>query len=299
MHVMIVRTAITIFLFLTHIVAPQAQGLHQTVKTQFIQVNGARFAYRTFGVKSGTPLVLFQHFVGTMDDWDPRLTNDLAKTHWVVLFDNRGVGGSEGTAPSSINGMADDAVAFINAMGYPKVDILGFSMGGFIAQQIALDHGDLIRKLILVGTAPRGGDIADNTPIIENKEHRNAEQWREFLFFTGTENGVKESKAFWRRIQERKTDRDPDTRVPSILAQNKAIQDYTAEKDANYSALARITLPVLIVNGAHDKMDPPGNSLVMVTHMPNAKMILYPDAGHGSLFQCSRDFTRQVNDFLQ
>ncbi|WPU99058.1 alpha/beta hydrolase [Mucilaginibacter sp. cycad4] len=277
----------------------QAQGLHQTAKTKFLTVNGIKYAYRTYGQKSGLPLVLLPHFVGTMDDWDPSLTNELAKTHLVVIFDNKGVGGSGGETPSSITQMSEDAVAFIKALGYQKVDLLGFSMGGFIGQQIAIDHPGLLRRLILSGTAPRGGDIADNTPVIENKEKKTAEQMREFLFFTGTDNGIKESKAFWKRIQERKVDRDPDTKVPAILAQNKAIQDYTAEKDASFNAIKKITIPVLIVNGAHDRMDPPSNSLVMVTHMPNAKMIIYPDAGHGSLFQYSQDFAKQVNSFLK
>jgi pimeloyl-ACP methyl ester carboxylesterase len=147
------------------IAASDAHGLadwHHTTPTKFINASGTKYAYRSFGAKTGIPLILLQHFTGTMDDWDPAVTNGLARDFQVVLFDNKGIGATEGQTPDNIEAMAGDTVAFIKAMGFKKVNLLGFSMGGFIAQQVAFDEPALINRLILVGTGPRGGDgIAD------------------------------------------------------------------------------------------------------------------------------------------
>jgi pimeloyl-ACP methyl ester carboxylesterase len=133
---------------------------HDTVPTQFIEANGIRFAYRRFGKTGGVPIVMNLHFRGTMDHWDPAVTDGLAQQREVILFDNAGIGASSGETPASIPGMATDAIAFIKALGIGKADILGYSIGGKVAQEITVQAPDLVRKLILVGTGPRGADTA-------------------------------------------------------------------------------------------------------------------------------------------
>lgn len=279
--------------------AANAQSTHQTAKTKFVDVRGTKFAYRIFGKTGGTPLVFLQHFTGTMDNWDPAVTNEFAKTHQVVLFDNRGIGSSGGETPASIEEMAGDAVAFINSLGYKQVDLLGFSVGGFIAQDIAIDHPALVHKLILAGTAPRGGDITDNQPVLENKEKLTPPQQLLHLFFDATPTSQAKGREFLQRISARQVNRDANTKVPSILAQNDAINKFKAAKDPEYKNLLNLHQPVLVVNGVHDAMVPASNSYVLVSHIKNAKLILYPDAGHGAIFQYHDDFVKQANSFLK
>lgn len=276
-----------------------SQNNHQTAKTKFVTVKGEKFAYREFGKGTGIPLVFFQHFTGTMDNWDPALTDAFSKTHKVVLFDNRGIGSSTGQAPTSITEMSEDAVAFLDAIHLEKVNVVGFSIGGFITQQIAIDHPGLIHKMILVGTGPRGGDITDNQPVLENKEKRTGPEQLLYLFFAPTPTSQQKGNEFLHRISLRQENRDAQTKVPSILAQNEAINKYKGEKDPEYSPLKEISIPVLIVNGVHDRMVPANNSFTLETHIQNAKLILYPDAGHGSLFQYHDDFIEQSNKFLK
>ncbi len=285
--------------FLTNSGVAFAQNTHQTAPTRFVTVKGVKFAYRTFGKSTGIPLVFLQHFTGTMDNWDPALTDGFAKTHRVILFDNKGIGSSTGITPSTITEMSEDAVSFINALQLKKVDLLGFSIGGFIAQQIVLDHPALVRKLILAGTAPRGGDITDNQPVIENKEKRTQLQQILYLFFDNTPTSQAKGQEFLKRLALRQVNRDQATKVPSILAQNNAINKYRDQKDATFKHLENIQIPVLVVNGVHDAMVPASNSYTLETHIKNAKLILYPDAGHGALFQYHDDFVKQANDFLK
>lgn len=292
----IVTTLIVALLFQG---AAFSQNNHQTAKTKFVTVKGEKFAYREFGKETGIPLVFFQHFTGTMDNWDPAVTDGFAKTHKVILFDNRGIGSSTGVAPSSITEMSEDAVSFLNALHLKQVDVVGFSIGGFITQQIAIDHPGLIRKMILAGTGPRGGDITDNQPVIENKEKRTGPELLLYLFFAPTPSSQQKGKEFLQRILLRQVNRDANTKVPSILAQNAAINKYKGEKDPAFSPLTTINIPVLIVNGVHDAMVPAVNSYTLETHIKNAKLILYPDAGHGGLFQYHDDFVKQSNVFLQ
>lgn len=292
----VVTTMITVLLFQG---TAFSQNNHQTAKTKFVTVNGEKFAYREFGKGTGVPLVFFQHFTGTMDNWDPAVTDTFAKTHKVILFDNKGIGSSTGLAPTSITEMSEDAVSFLNAIHLKKIDVLGFSIGGFITQQIAIDHPELIRKMILVGTGPRGGDITDNQPVLENKEKRTGPEQLLYLFFASTPTSQQKGNEFLHRISLRQVNRDTQTKVPSILAQNEAINKYKAEKDPEYSPLKKISIPVLIVNGVHDRMVPSSNSYTLETHIKNAKLILYPDAGHGSLFQYHDDFVKQSNAFLE
>lgn len=275
-----------------------AQNDHRTAVTHKIEVKGASFSYRVFGKKGGVPIVFLQHFTGTMDNWDPALTDGFAKTHEVILFDNRGIGSSTGETPNTIEAMADDATAFIDALGYKQVDLLGFSVGGFIAQEVAIGHPSLVRKLILAGTGPRGGDITDNQPVLENKEKLTPPQQLLQLFFDATPTSQANGNEFLKRISARQVNRDANTKVPSILAQNDAINKFKADKDAEYKNLLNIHQPVLVVNGIHDRMVPASNSYVLVSHIKNAKLILYPDSGHGALFQYHDDFVKQANSFL-
>lgn len=284
--------------FLIGLPISKAQNNHKTAETKFIIVKGAKFAYRTFGKQTGVPLVFLQHFTGTMDNWDPAVTNGFALSRRVILFDNRGIGSSEGETPNTMEAMAEDAAAFIEALGLKQVDLLGFSVGGFIAQHMAVNHPTLIRKIILAGTAPRGGDITDNAPVLENKEKRTGPEMLLYLFFDATPTSQEQGKEFLKRIMERQDKRDADTKLPSILAQNEAINKYRDDKNTGFPMLAMINHPVLVVNGVRDRMVPTHNSYDLETHLKNARLILYPDSGHGAIFQYHDDFVRQANYFL-
>jgi pimeloyl-ACP methyl ester carboxylesterase len=292
-------TVLVTFLLIFNSQQAVAQNNHQTAQTQFVEVNGTKYAYRSYGNNSATPLIFLQHFTGTMDNWDPEVTDGFAKNHHIILFDNKGVGSSTGETPSAINEMAVDAYGFITALGYKKVDLLGFSLGGFIAQRIAIEHPELVHKLILAGTGPQGGDITDNGPVLENKEKRTPLEQILFLFFDPTPTSQAKGKEFIQRISLRKINRDTDTRVASILAQNDAINKYKGQKDDTFKHLDKITIPVLVVNGVHDAMIPSSNSFVLETHLKNAKLILYPDSGHGAIFQYHEDFIKQAEAFLR
>ena len=272
---------------------------HETVPTTFINVKGTKFAYRVFGKNTGVPIVFLQHFTGTMDNWDPAVTNELAKKHTVILFDNKGVGSSSGKTPDSVVEMADDAIDFIFALGFEKVDILGFSLGGFIAQNLAETYPDLIRKVILAGTGPKGGEgITELLTTVNagmsdgpNKVLRN-------LFFTKTASGFAAGEEFLQRLQSRKVNRDSPASEETVNAQAKAIIMFGHEADASNQQLRNIKQPVLIVNGTEDLIVPSVNSFVLSKELINSKLILWSDSGHGGLFQHHTDFVNELESFL-
>ncbi|TCC92376.1 alpha/beta hydrolase [Pedobacter frigiditerrae] len=273
---------------------------HQTAVTQFIQANGNRYAYRSFGKKEGIALILLQHFTGTMDNWDPAVTNGLAKQFQVVLFDNKGIGASEGQTPDNIEAMAQDAISFIKALGYKKVNLLGFSMGGFIAQQITLDEPTLVNKLILAGTGPKGSqNLADIVKPLTASAGMTPDEQKLYLFYNTTPSSRLFGQQSLNRINKRKLNRDPDTEMPAIQAQLKSILGW-AQPDANaVSQLRNVRIPVLIVNGNNDIMVPTINSYLMYQEIPNAKLNLYPDSGHGSIFQYPAMFVNEALNFLK
>lgn len=272
---------------------------HETVPTEFIIVKGTKFAYRAFGAGTGVPLVFLQHFTGTLDNWDPAVTNALAKRHPVILFDNKGVGSSDGRTPESVAEMADDAMDFIYAIGFEKVDLIGFSLGGLIAQNLAERYPEVIRKLILAGTGPKGSEgLTELLQVINAGMVDGPDKALRNLFFTKTKSGRAAGEQFLQRLQSRKAIRDIPASEATINAQAKAIITYGYETDASYGQLLNIQQPVLIVNGTEDLIVPSINSFILSQHLINSKLILWSDSGHGGLFQYHQDFVDEVEVLL-
>lgn len=266
--------------------------------TLVTNVNGTSFTYREFGQKSGVPIIFLHHFTATIDDWDPRVIDGIAKEKWVITFDNRGVGGSQGNAPTSVAEMAEDAIAFIKSLGLAQVDILGFSLGGFIAQVITEKEPQLVRKLILAGTGVAGRSGTDKIFAMTGDFIQGSLTGRHpkfYLFFTHTAVGKAAAGAFLNRLTERKKDRVKPTRFATALAQSKAIYRWTTQEPMD---LSRIEQPVLVVNGEDDRMVSTRSSFELAHRLPNAALIIYPDAGHGGIFQFHQDFVVKSLHFL-
>jgi len=272
---------------------------HETVPTSSIEVKGVRFTYRAFGKKVGVPLVFLQHFTGTMDNWDSAITNAFAQNRYVILFNNKGVGSSEGQTPDSVSQMAKDAIDFIEALGYNQVDLLGFSLGGFIAQDIAANRPSLVRKLILAGTGPIGSQgITELEAVINEGMKDGPANALINLFFTKSSAGINAGKEFMKRLASRTTGRDTPGNATTVGAQAKAIITYGYQQDNGHQQLAAIKHPVLIVNGTSDLIVPTINSYTLSQHLLNSKLIIWSDAGHGGLFQYHEDFNREAAIFL-
>ncbi len=271
--------------------------------TKFVVAKGERYAYRRFGSGSGPPLLFLQHFSGTLDNWDPAVTDPIALGRDVVLFDNAGIGRSSGTVSNTVAGMAGHALAFLDALGVARCDVLGYSLGGMVAQQVAQDRPPVIRKMILVATAPRGGDDIMHlekpilaTPLADPALHGYARLQK--IFFAPTASSQAAGAAFVERLEQRTTDLEPVSGQPVAGAQIAAFREWEQESGARFAGLARIAQPCLVVNGVHDAMIPVVNSYRLAEHLPNAVLLVYPDAGHGALFQFHESFTRQVEAFL-
>jgi pimeloyl-ACP methyl ester carboxylesterase len=248
-----------------------------------ISVGGTTFAYRDLGSRSGVPLILFNHWGAVLDNFDPRIVDGLASKHRVIATDYRGIGASGGTAPVTIDEMARDAIALIRALGFEKVDLLGFSLGGFVAQDIVLKAPGLVRKLILTGT----GLIIKGLLTLRDPKF--------YLFFTPTANGRRAAKAFLERLKERKANRDKGPTPGAFLRQLKAITAWGRQAPQD---LGSIRIPVLIANGDNDIMVPTANSTDMARRIPGAQLVIYEDAGHGGIFQNHADFVPKALTFL-
>jgi pimeloyl-ACP methyl ester carboxylesterase len=271
----------------------------ETAPTLYAERGGIRFAYRRLGPSTGTPLVLLQHFSGNIDAWDPAVVNALAADRPVIAFDNAGVGRSTGQTPDNIAAMAGDAVSFISALGLSVVDLLGFSLGGCIAQEIAADNKGLVRKLILVGTAPKGGEEHLLATLQDAFSHTEAPDIRLPLFFTKSSASQSAGQAFLTRVKARTEDRDTDNGKAVTDPQAKALITWCATPDPEQAILRAITQPVLVVCGSHDTMLPADNAYAMFKVLSNAQLVLYPDSSHGALFQHHALFVSHVRTFLQ
>ncbi|OKS86700.1 alpha/beta fold hydrolase [Mucilaginibacter polytrichastri] len=275
---------------------------HLTVPTQFVDAKGTIFAYRRFGKTGGLPLVFLQHFTGTLDNWDPAVTDGLAEEREVIIFDNAGIASSGGEVAPTIKGIAATAVQFIKALGLEKIDILGFSMGSFVAQQITLENPELVNRLIIVGSGPRGGeDLATFSPEVWamfSKEYAQPDELLLDTFFSPTETSQAAGHLFLDRIRSRSVDRDISINDKVIPAQLAAITEWGTKSEGSFEYLKSIKQPVLVVNGKNDVLFPTVNSYILQQNLDNAKLILYPDSNHGALFQYADDFVKQANSFL-
>ena len=271
---------------------------HDTVPTQFVEASGIRFAYRRFGKTSGIPVVMNIHFRGTMDHWDPAVTDGLAQEREVILFDNAGIGASSWVTPSTIPSMATDAVAFIKALGLTKVDVLGYSVGGKVAQEIAVQAPDLVRKLVLVGTGPRGADTAaSKAGEIFSATYDPPEPLWIAAHFLPNEKGYAAGLKYLERKHRRK-DRSPEVSEVSATAQYAAIVSSNEKSDGVWDYLADIHQPTLVVDGSNDLIIPTINGYTLQQHMPNAQLIVYPDSSHGPQNQYPELFVAHTNMFL-
>ena len=267
--------------------------------TRTIKVGGVPFAYRELGPDSGVPVVFLHHLMAVLDDWDPRVIDGIAAHRRVITFDNRGVGGSGGSVPHTIDEMGADAIAFIRALGLEQVDLLGFSLGGGVAQMVALQAPDLVRRMILAGTGPRGaGGVEEITRIAAVayvKAALTLSDPKNFLFFPRTPEGKRAAKDYLSRLKERTTDLDKGISLQARRAQLKAIRAAGLSKPDDLSV---ITHPVLVANGDDDLMVASSHSADMARRLPNAQLTIYPDSGHGGVFQYHRDFVPAVLSFL-
>lgn len=266
---------------------------------QSLVVDGVTFAYRDLGPRAGTPLILLNHWGAVLDNFDPGIVDGLARQHRVIALDYRGIGGSGGTAPLTIDEMARDAIAVIRALDLKSVDLLGFSLGGFVAQDMTLKAPDLVRRLILAGTGPAGGQGIDRVGAASWPRMLKAlltlRDPKFYLFFTGTARGERAAADFLERLKGRRTGRVPPPGPRAFLRQLKAIKNWGRQAP---QPLDRILVPVLVVNGDHDIMVPTALSRDLVRRMPDAQLVIYEDAGHGGIFQYHVDFVVKALKFL-
>lgn len=272
---------------------------YATVPTQFVEANGITFAYRSYGKEGDIPVIYFNHLTANLDNCDPRIMDALAAHRHVISFDYRGVGATTGEQGTSIPEMAKDAIAFIHALGYKQVDILAFSMGGFITQELLLVEPELARKIILAGTGPRGGvGVSAVVGLTYADIFKGLFTFRDpkfYLFFTQNSVGKAAARDFLKRLKERTENRDKNVKLSVLKKQLTAIAAWGHDKPADLSVFNH---PVLVANGDHDRMVPTPNSYDLAKRFPNSQIVIYPDSGHGGIFQYHEAFSKKAVTFL-
>lgn len=264
-----------------------------------VSVGGVTYAYRELGPKGGIPVVFFVHLAATLDNWDPRIIDPIAQNRHVITFDQRGVGASTGQVAATLEEAADHAYEFITALGFDQIDVFSFSMGGMIAQDLVVKHPGLVRRLVLTGTGPRGGKDMDKVVGVTYLDILRATVTRsdpkEFLFFNRDAAGKAAGKAFIKRLQERTVDRDEDISLKALRTQLKAIQRFGRSAPSD---LSTFTQPTLIANGDHDRMVPTVLSEDLHRRIKGSQLIIYPNSGHGGIFQFHEEFAPVATEFL-
>jgi pimeloyl-ACP methyl ester carboxylesterase len=264
--------------------------------------NGIQYAYRELG-DGDVPLVLLQHFRGNLDNWDSALIDALAADRRVVTFDNVGVGATTGETPNTIEAMAHDAIAFIEALNLQRVDLLGFSIGSFVAQEIALIRPDLLRRVVLASSAPQGaagmhGWAPEVIGAVGTPE-TSAQGYLE-VFFAATDTSRQAGQeAAGRIFGGRTTDRDETTTWQTRQAQYDAVCAWGISNHSLLERVSAIDLPVFVANGDSDPMILPRYSHLLAGLLPNARLTIYPDSAHGFLFQHHGQFAADVHAFLE
>ena len=271
--------------------------------TQFLRGKNETYAYRRIGGGARCPLLCLQHFTGTLDNWDPAVIDPLGDGREVILFDSAGVGSSTGTVPTTVAGMAAHALDFLDALCVVSCDVLGFSLGGMVAQQMARDRPSMIHRMILVGTAPRGGDDIMHLEKPSVAKHLADPSLKGYavlqkIFFAPTSSSQAAGGAFLDRLAQRTEDFDRPSGPDVAAAQVAAFREWEHATGARFADLKDLRQPAFVVNGIHDEMIAVSNSYRLTENLPNAILLVYPDSGHGSLFQFHESFTRQALAFL-
>ncbi len=291
---------ILIILKMTTSIAQNGNYTYATVPTKFVEANGVKFAYRSYGKEGDIPVIYFNHLTANLDNCDPRIMDAIAAERHIISFDYRGVGASTGEQGTSIADMAKDAIAFIHALGYNQVDIMAFSMGGFITQELLLVEPTLARKIILTGTGPRGGKgVSDVVGLTYKDIFKSLLTFRDakfYLFFTQNQVGKDAARDFLKRLNERTENRDAKVKLSVVKKQLKAIEDWGHETPADLCVFKH---PVLVANGDNDRMVPTPLSYDLAKRFPNAEpVIIYPNSGHGGIFQYHEEFLKKSIPFL-
>ena len=269
-----------------------------TVPTRYVEVDGIRFAYRRWGEKAGGPLVFLNYFSGNLDDWDPQVTDGFAADYDVILFDNAGVGSSGGETPGTVSEMTRDAVAFLDALDLKEVNVVGFSLGGMIAQELALHYPDRVKRIVLLGTGPRGGEGMTFTEL-SAQERADPEQFLLAAFFSSTDASQAAGRAYLKRLAARTHDRDRPVSTRTAEAQLHAIREWGAVPSSDrYATPQNIKHPTLVVHGTKDIVVQPVNAFILAEHLPNAQLIMYPDSNHGAQYQHADLFLQHAKLFL-
>lgn len=277
--------------------------LYQQAPNQTVTAaDGTVFAYREFGQtdSTATPVVLFVHLAAALENWDPRLVDQIGAHHRVIAFDNKGVGGSSGKVPASIKGMADQALNFIDAMGLTRIKLFSFSLGGFIAQEVVEQRPELVEKLVLTGTGGRGGAGISQVVGVTFADIARAliarTDPKRYLFFNHDAAGGAAAQEFLDSINARTLDKDQPMSTLGFLTQLAAIYRWGKKPKAQLASF--ITMPTLIANGDVDRMVPTENSYELHHRIPGSELVIYENSGHGGVFQYHREFGAKLVDFL-